>query len=621
MRHFATIKRRLKPAQLISTVALVVFLCVLAPGLKPLEQNLALPLLFKARGAIPPPENIVIISINSQAAEHMQLPGHTGNWPRTVYADLIRRLKNAQAELLVMDIAFKDKRTPEEDRLLAEAIREAGNVILFKYLKRYQLSVGAGILDVEEEIFPIEEFRQNALATGSFTLPKHPARVIRSQVTTHLSSGDELTQPALTYLALIDKRALTHSPEEKVNAFKEQFIGLSKHLHLNFFGPPATLKTYNIANVLNWGDAQLNKTFAGKVVYVGFADPRQTEQRDAYRTVFSNEHGVDLSGVEISATAFANLVQKNYLRPPPLWIYSLLPALLLGAIALCYRMPLYSNISVQLTGFAAYSVMAYYAFASHYQWWPLVTPLITILFINGFISTFYFLAQKSRIGELRLALGQYLPDKAAQTLGKTIAALEQQQELVHGVCLVTDIKGYTALSESLPPLELHQLMNRYYADLIKIVQNEQGFIGNIVGDSLLALWTGAKITPEMCEQAYNAVQKILAVIDNNVDFRETLPTCIALHGGQFSLGNLGAQGHFEFSPVGDMINTATRVEHYNRNLGTQFLCTQPIAEVLQNNKNLEQKNIKLTYLGDYELRNKAQKTALYTHSQSTDDEH
>jgi adenylate cyclase len=223
---------------------------------------------------------------------------------------------------------------------------------------------------------------------------------------------------------------------------------------------------------------------------------------------------------------------------------------------------------------------------------------------------------KRRIRHIQFTLSQYLPNDAAAKLSKSVTVLEQQRQLVYGVCLMTDIQGYTRLAETLAPDELHQLMNVYYSELVSAVEAHGGFIGNLVGDGMLALWTGPEITPLMCQQALLASQEIQQRINNNVLLKQQLPTCSALHGGQFSLGNLGAKGHFEYSPVGDIINTASRVEHFNRNLGTQFLCTETIAKQLM----LLPNPIALRLLGHFTFRHKSMAMALYGLAQGLSEE-
>jgi adenylate cyclase len=153
-------------------------------------------------------------------------------------------------------------------------------------------------------------------------------------------------------------------------------------------------------------------------------------------------------------------------------------------------------------------------------------------------------------------------------------------------------------------------MNRYYAVLIQVVKENGGFIGNLVGDGMLALWTGPTITPSMCASALQTVLEIRRRLAQEPDLANQLPTCFGLHGGQFSLGNLGSSGHFEYSPVGDMINTASRIEHFNRNLGTCLLCSGPVAEQLAAQDATDQK---LRYLGNFQLRNRSESVALYTY--------
>jgi adenylate cyclase len=262
-----------------------------------------------------------------------------------------------------------------------------------------------------------------------------------------------------------------------------------------------------------------------------------------------------------------------------------------------------------------YTGAVYYLFRDYYFWLPLMLPALAALLGNLAMWAWHHLSQKRREEEILYTLTQYLPMEAAQKLSRNFNKLEQQRQLVQGVCLLTDIQGYTRLAETLPPGELHSLMNRYYAVLIKTVKEHGGFIGNLVGDGMLALWTVPEITPSTCHAALQTVLKIQERLAQDPDLHEKLPTCFGLHGGQFSLGNLGHTGHFEYSPVGDMINTAARIEHFNRQLGTRILCSAPIAEHLR-----QSLPIKLRFLGNFSLRNKAVPVALYTYVADASDD-
>lgn len=601
-----------------------------------MEQATSLRLFYALRGPIAPPKDIAIIALNSASAEQLGYSHYSGNWPRSIHAQLINKLKQANARLVVMDIAFKEAHAEEEDALLEQALINNHNVILFKYLKRHQISSGVGTLDIEQEIPPLLRFEQHALASGSFTLPKYPAQVYNSHLFHELSNGIEATQPILAYLALqtlddqlaiwrqINPRAEMPKAiaerarqlfiqEQQVNLTQlskqqQQIAKVLSHkepLTINFYGYPKTLITWPIDRSLSLNQEQFKQAFSKKIVYIGFSDSVQTEQQDAYRTAFSNRLGVDLSGVEISATVFSNLLEQTHIRTPSPLVLLMMATAALALGFLGYTLPRYWNIAVQGTCASILLGVGHLLFSHFHIWLPLLTPIISLTVANGFMLAQRFNMNKQRTQYIRFALSQYLPDKAANKLSHNVSTLEKQHQLVHGVCLMTDIQGYTSLSETLAPDVLHELMNAYYAELLESVEQYGGFIGNLVGDGMLALWTGPEVTPEMCQSALLAAKEIQQRVNRNPRFSHSLPTCSAIHGGQFSLGNLGAKGHFEYSPVGDIINTASRVEHFNRNLGTQFLCTEPIAKQLAIN------NTNLRALGSFTFRHKSIAMPLY----------
>lgn len=145
-------------------------------------------------------------------------------------------------------------------------------------------------------------------------------------------------------------------------------------------------------------------------------------------------------------------------------------------------------------------------------------------------------------------------------------------------------------------------MNRYYAVLIDEVRAQGGVVANIVGDSLLAIWAGPALNAELCRRACTTALNISRQIDSLDEFCAQLPTCFAVHGGSFSLGNLGATGHFEYSPVGDIINTTARIEKYNRKLGTRHLASDVVVKHLATPDEL----ITTQQLGTFSLHNKEQ---------------
>lgn len=628
-------KHRLFKSQLVKQLVLLVVPTLVAlvatspPISTKIEHQGGLNTLFRMRGAITPPDDILIVTLNTRAADALELSQYSHTWPRSIYADAIDRLAAANAPLVVMDIAFKNEREPKMDAALAKALSNHGRVILFTYLKRHQINNAGALIDIEEVFPPADIFAHQALTNGPFVLPKYPANVAFADLFHREGKRVLASQPLLAFSAALFPEStnieettfkLVSAAQSAANyrAFSKQYptvpintfhsLRSDSPLVINFYGGPQTLPTLPIDKLFAMPASELAEKVRNKTVYIGYLETQQTEQQDAYLTVYSTAQGLDISGVEISATTFSNLVHGHSLRAIPASLALALNILLIALIWFFYRLSPSRNLLLQAALVTGYFAFAYFCFRRHYLWLPLVSLAITTVITNSFLLLAQYHRHKTQLRKVRYALRQYLPADAATQVSSSIASLSKQHQLVHGVVLMTDIKGYTTLSEELPPAELHQLMNRYYPLLIDSVKRHGGIVGNIVGDSLLALWTGPAITPEMAEAAYQCAEDIQQKINSNSQIKRDLPTCIALHGGQFSLGNLGANGHYEYSPVGDIINAASRIEHLNRDLGTSLLLSRSVHAQLA-----EERVDDLRYLGEFELRNKSKGIPLYTH--------
>ena len=123
-------------------------------------------------------------------------------------------------------------------------------------------------------------------------------------------------------------------------------------------------------------------------------------------------------------------------------------------------------------------------------------------------------------------------------------------------------------------------MNRYYAVLFEPVKRHGGLVQDVVGDSMLAVWATTEPDLSLRSRACLAALDIASAVDrfNAASGRLALPTRIGLHSGQLLLGSVGAMDHYEYRAVGDIVNTATRLEGLNKHLGTRLLVS---ADVLQ----------------------------------------
>lgn len=614
-----------------------------------MEEDVGLAWLFRLRGPLPAPGEVVVVSIDYDSSKRLGLANNPRKWPRSLHGDLVRKLNEHGAAAIVFDIFFEESRDPQDDKLFAAALREADNVILFQSLKKEPVTNAAYAGQnrqtgyIETLASPIPVLSEAAFGLGPFPLPKVPAQV-NHFITFKPELGDVPTLPVVAlelyslsaYSVLRDmindvipgQVSQLPGTREQVNqldgihkliqSLRKLFLtnpGLAQQLirrldnaspavtpgdrdlisalincysqpdslYLNLYGPPQTITTIPYYQVLESDDRGDPLGLAGKAVFVGFSERFQPEQKDGFYTVFSQQlSGLDVSGVEIAATAFANLLQGSSIKTTSATTDILIYfawAIVLSMVLRALSGPLLI-IAALLLGLA-YHQLAYELFRHVHYWIPLAIPLLwqAPLALIGALLWNYLDAQRAR-RNIRHAFGQHLPIDVVDQLAKGMEHIADSGQHVHGIVLATDAQQYTRLSEELAPVELRNLMNRYYEILFGPIRRSGGIISDVIGDASLAIWTSTQSDPVQRQLACQAALEILSNVErfNRQQPAYALPTRQGLHFGELIMGHVGAMDHYEYRAVGDIVNTASRIEGLNKQLGTRILVSK---EVLQ----------------------------------------
>lgn len=639
-----------------------------------LEEDVGLAWLFRLRGPLAAPAEVVVVSIDYDSSKRLGLANNPRKWPRSLHGDLVRKLNEHGAAVIAFDIFFEESRESQEDKIFAAALREAGNVILFQSLKKAPVANveysgqhrQTGYIETLKP--PIPVLREAAFGLAPFPLPKVPAQV-NHFITFKAELGDVPTLPvvALEMYGLSSYDALremiidvipgqvTQLPAsvEQINQLdgvhkliqrlRKLFLanpGLAQQLitridnaspmvmpgdrelivalincyaqpdslYLNLYGPPQTITTIPYYQVLESADRDDPLGLAGKAVFVGFSEKFQPEQKDGFYTVFSQQtSGLDVSGVEIAATAFANLLQRSSIKTTSattdLLIYFAW-AIVLSIVLRAMSGPLMIIAALLLA--LAYHQVSYELFRHVHYWIPLAIPLLwqAPLALIGALLWNYHDAQRAR-RNIRHAFGQHLPIDVVDKLATGMEHIADSGQHVHGIVLATDAQQYTRLSEQLAPAELRNLMNRYYEILFGPIRRSGGIISDVIGDATLAIWTSTQSDPVQRRRACQAALEILSNVEqlNRQQPAYALPTRQGLHFGELIMGHVGAMDHYEYRAVGDIVNTASRIESLNKQLGTRILVSK---EVLQGVDGLTTRE-----LGDFLLSGKSKPLSLY----------
>ncbi len=598
-----------------------------------LEEEIGLDWLFRLRGALPPPHDVIIVSIDKDSAKKLNFSENPEHWPRTTYAQLIQKINKQNPSVIAFNLHFAESRDPVADHLLAKAMMAKKNVILSNYLKQDDDNNDSPIGPVRFEAFidPISILNNAALCAAPFLLPKSSSTVKEFW---SLSSGGIATFPAsifqyyamketypefLQILQQVDPLLYLSFPDS-INKFSPQAemlqifhdikisftkddasIGLTeqlisglryvrpktqqlmqswlglmtseKMLYLNHYGDAGAITTVPFYKVLE-NDSLSPELFTNKVVMVGYSGDIEPEKYQGFYTSFSKNSGKVVSPVEIAATAVANLIDQSWLKPQTME-FRLALVLLWGMVLsglfrfLSYKIAMI--LTMVLT--VVYWQTCYYEFISLNRWQPLVVPMFQAGVVILWESAVYLLT-------LRDIANTFIPEGVIDENIRNPKQLEKYGAMTQGVCFKTDAGQYTSLSEKLNPLQLHNLMNRYYDAFFPGVKKRNGQVIDMQGDAILAVFGKAKISAQkLCSDACYAALETKATIDDfNSKNQFPLPTRFGLHFGEMMMGNVGGKKLLFFRAVGDTVNTAARIEELNKLLGTRILVTSAVME-------------------------------------------
>ena len=411
-----------------------------------------------------------------------------------------------------------------------------------------------------------------------------------------------------------------HSPEtmQSLMALIAMYAGESS-AGIDFYGPPASQATLSYSEILSSPEdpaGPIASQVRDKVVFIGAARKTWSNQKDGFVTVFSRPDGVDLSGVELAATVFSNLAENRMVHQPSTgaavaFIFGC--AVITCLISFLLTPPVAG--ALLLGGMTLYLGGAHIAFSQQALWMPLTIPLV-FLPLAAFLGanlTNYLTAHRER-QNIKTALGFYLPANVVTELTKDLSFINKGDKKVYSTCLITDAQNYTTLSESMTPEDLSTHMKEYYGYLFREVKKMEGLVCNIIGDSMLALWPSAQPEIQLREKGCRAAFHIADAVAqfNSKHQTKPLPTRIGLHCGYLLMDNIGAEDHFEYAPVGDIINTVSRIEGLNKQLATQVLVSE---EVLQGVIGMESREVGIFLLSGktepvtiYELRGAGEQT-------------
>lgn len=207
-------------------------------------------------------------------------------------------------------------------------------------------------------------------------------------------------------------------------------------------------------------------------------------------------------------------------------------------------------------------------------WWiPLVPPAVAL--VGSVIAITSYLAYKA--ADIRSFFSRYLTDEVVANLLETPDALSLEMQRQNVTILMSDLRGFSNISERLPPEQVASLLNIYFTVMTDIITQYKGTINDFIGDAILVFFGAPTQQQDDAERAVAcAVAMQLAMSTVNDQLKQSgLPKIkmgIGINTGEVVVGNIGSQKRAKWTVIGSPINLASRIESYT--VGDQILISE-----------------------------------------------
>ena len=517
-------------------------------------------------------DDVIIVEIDEKSIEEY------GQWPwkRSVLADVIWKLREAGAGIIVLPILFS-----EEDRLggdmdLAQALVQNGIVIAQTgTTQTNRNAVPRGVAKIGDPLpwlfewpgmlGPIPLLGDNVDGVGVVNTTPEIDGVVRRLPLLMRVSGEVYPSVALEVI-----RVAVGDPSYQVKAGPGGVIALRVPKF-------KTIKTDQYARIwLRWNKEFETisitddfKSVAGKTVIIG-------NTAEGISTVIATPNGEQYSHTAMAVSLQTVINGENIVR---LDTATFLEYLAAGVLAL---------IIILLAGFAPYWLIgaflltvwsgtaygAYFYFVKHLQLWD-ASWIILVTTVTGFHAVFNrFVKEFGLRQQIKKQFEHYLDPGMVKKLQKDPSLLKLGGETRNMTFLFCDIRGFTPISEKYKgnPGGLTKLINRFLTRMTDVIIANGGTIDKFMGDCIMAFWNAPIENVKHREMAVKSAREMtLALTELNKDLKvEGLPQInigIGINTGDALVGNMGSEQRFDYSVIGDAVNLASRLESSSKTLG------------------------------------------------------
>jgi adenylate cyclase len=512
-------------------------------------------------------KDVVIVGIDEKSlARYGAFP-----WDRDIYANLLNSLDGYNPRVIGFDILFAESRAGDE--VLKNTLRTLMTDVVFAtkveedaYIASLYGDISPRVHEGVVNVFPDNDAKvrsvQNYFLYNKECLPSFSKKIlsVATKMSEYVPGGCDTKQKLFRYQENIQKVSFVDVVDKDVPA----------------------------------------EVLRDKIILVGFATT------DLEQDSFFGLLGRKINGVEIHASAIAHSLNNvplvsvpNYVTLLANIIFAFLIAFLPFFIKRFYTQIIILVLVAAATFFGA--IIGYEYGYKTYVPWAVGLPL----FSYGLSLLYSYISNIRKNEYLKKVFGTYVHPSLLEELISDPTKLKLGGEKRYMTVLFSDIRGFTTFSEKLSPEGLVDLLNDYLNTMSPLVLERRGTIDKYIGDAIMAFWN-APVATENHELL--AIETALAMQEALVAFNKEkadangmkLGIGIGINSGEMVVGNMGSDARFNYTIMGDAVNTGSRFEGLTKKYGVVTMVGESTRNAITDEKILFRKLDVMTVKGKNE---------------------
>ncbi len=502
-------------------------------------------------------------------------------FPRSVYGRLLTRLHAAGANVAVFDINFLENATDAtQDRAFAAGMRVMPTVLTYDLTTASGGQIGRS--DTASDLAPF------AAALG-YTTFDDPGGYFIGQPPVITTTGGVGTNAGRRFVSLAAAAVERYTGRRLAPPplYEGTLLFLPARL-VQHQAPDGTAsrqlsiaQEVSFANAMTEPIADLRTLVQGRIVLIGAT----AEGLGDFVATADDGH---FPGLYANARLIDQLVGATFIRTAPAWLeialIVLLP-LLVGFGLAELRPPV--GIALALLGTVAYVELAVAVYAYRLYWLDLIHVAGAMLLATLLVGLYRIVSENSQRRMVTEMFGMHVSPAIVGEILKTEDprhALHLKGNRVVATIFYSDIRGFTAMSETMTPEEISDQLNEYFDAMFGVIFTYGGYVDKFIGDCVMAVFSAPFQTPDDPAKAVRAaVEQQLLIKQLSAKWeaqgKRAFTVGMGINTGDVVMGNLGASSRMNYTVIGDNVNLASRL--YNVAKGGEIIISQATYDLVR----------------------------------------